>query len=88
MFHPLLYIPDPHWDRGIRKPNRLLSYDLNITTFLILPELWIDSRELQSTVSADMLEVSTISFDLVIGKNWSCDGPLSGLFKGKPKGEL
>jgi len=43
-FHPLLYTFDPRWDRGIKKPNRLLGYDLNIIVFLILLELQIDSR--------------------------------------------
>jgi len=40
-FHTLLCTSDPRWDQGIRKPNRLLGYDLNITTFLILLELRI-----------------------------------------------
>ena len=33
-FHPLFYTSDSRWDQRIKKPNRLLGYDL-IATFLI-----------------------------------------------------
>jgi hypothetical protein len=54
----LLCTSDPHRDRGIKNPNRLLGYDLNITAFLILLELCVYSSDQRFVGLPDTLQIS------------------------------